>query len=71
MPQPIAEPSIPAQATKSSSESNRTAALGQPRGGIPDQGKRPLFAPRVERLLRLIAEIERDSRERDDQETRS
>jgi hypothetical protein len=65
MPKLIAAPSIPTPANHSNFDSNPNAALGQPRGG-PIPGNKPLFAPRVERLLQLIAEIERDS-----QDTRS
>jgi hypothetical protein len=68
MPQSIAAPLLPTPATDSNRDSH--AALGHPKGGHTS-GKTPLFAPRVERLLRLIAEIERGDRERGAQETRS
>jgi hypothetical protein len=68
MPNLIAAPSIATPTTDSNQDLH--AALGQPRGGHTS-GTKPLFAPRVERLLRLIAEIERGDRERGAQETRS
>jgi hypothetical protein len=60
MPKSIAAPSIHAQASHSSSDSNSNAAFGQSRSGVNTSTK-PLFAPRVERLLTLIAQIERRS----------